>query len=676
MKGRKSPGNPKFAIAAALFLLAAIAAIIWYVWPSPKASPFANVSTIAGLGSEFGEPFGIAAKSGAIYVSDGQEGKIWRIEAGKLTVFADGFDTPSGIVFDKNGHLIVVDSGSQTIKTVDANGSVSLLAGIDGRYGNTDGDAATALFNAPIGIAAALDGKIFVADTYNDRIRLIENGKVSTVAGSDKGFADGAGGQAKFDTPTGLAFWQDRLLVADTGNHRVRVVEPDGRVWTLAGMGDADVRDGSPLSAAFYQPTAVAVSDNRIIYVADGNTIRKIGGGAFTYVSTLSSQDRGLADGLLSRTQFNRPSGLSFDTGGNLIVADSENRLVRRISSKSSGHEIKPEEIAALRDQPENFRKEQPARWPYDPPTAKRDVAGTLGEVRGEVTDGSSQVWFHNGLDIAGSYGETARFIREEKVLKPIAAENFGTLRELIRMPTLGYIHIRLGRNQNSEPFGDARFRFERDTAGRLAGVRVPRGARFKAGDPIGTLNAMNHVHLIAGRTGSEMNALDALILPGITDSRPPVIEKVTFYDQNWVPVETVSQKSRIMLPERTRIVVRTFDQVDDNSERRRLGVYKLGYQLLNTDKTPISDTRWTISFDRMPSNEAVKVVYARDSHSGATGETIFNYIVTNYCDAGRFGEGFLNTGEFAAGVYVLRVFATDYFGNTSSDDIEFEVIK
>ncbi|MBK8304160.1 MAG: hypothetical protein IPK98_12435 [Chloracidobacterium sp.] len=58
---------------------------------------------------------------------------------------------------------------------------------------------------------------------------------------------------------------------------------------------------------------------------------------------------------------------------------------------------------------------------------------------------GSDQVWFHNGLDIAGAYGETARFVRDEKVLRPIAAENFGTLRELIRMPTLGYIHIRLG---------------------------------------------------------------------------------------------------------------------------------------------------------------------------------------------------------------------------------------
>ena len=101
-------------------------------------------------------------------------------------------------------------------------------------------------------------------------------------------------------------------------------------------------------------------------------------------------------------------------------------------------------------------------------------------------------------------------------------------------MPTLGYIHIRLGRNASGEPFGDERFQFRRDSTGKTVGVRVPRGSKFKAGEPIGTLNPMNHVHLITGRSGSEMNALDALKLPGITDSRPPVIEKVTIYDQDW----------------------------------------------------------------------------------------------------------------------------------------------
>src|SRR5690606_12035630 len=115
------------------------------------------------------------------------------------------------------------------------------------------------------------------------------------------------------------------------------------------------------------------------------------------------------------------------------------------------------------------------------------------------VTHESPDVWFHNGLDIAGGYGETARFVRDEKVLLPTAAENFGTLRELLRMPTLGYIHIRLGRDANGVRFDGVRFQFRSDAAGKLSGVRIPRGNKFRAGEAIGTLNPMNHVHLIAG---------------------------------------------------------------------------------------------------------------------------------------------------------------------------------
>ena len=349
-----------------------------------------------------------------------------------------------------------------------------------GGQGFADGDVASSLLNAPVGVAVAADGKIYVADTYNDRIRVIENGKVATIAGSQKGFADGLGEGTKFDTPCGLAIWQDKLLVADTGNRRIRVVESDGRVWTLAGNGIGDVNDGSLYSASFFQPTGITVDGNGTIYVTDGSVIRKIGG-VIPIVTTISAQHRGLKDGYSAKARFNRPSGITVDGSGNLLVADSENRLIRRFSSSSTGREISAAEIAAFRDKPEEFRTAQPARWPYDPPAAKRDIAGTLAEIRGEMKEGSDEVWFHNGLDIAGAYGETARFIRDEKVLKPIAAENFGTLRELIRMPTLGYIHIRLGRNVNSEPFGDGRFQFEKDSTGKMVDVRVPRGFEIQS---------------------------------------------------------------------------------------------------------------------------------------------------------------------------------------------------
>ncbi|MFT3744637.1 MAG: hypothetical protein QM785_10140 [Pyrinomonadaceae bacterium] len=671
--------NSIFAAILGLLLLGSLAAIFWFVLPRSGSSeqPLQYVSTIAGLKGEIGEPFGIAVKGSTVYVSDGQNGKIWAIKDGTLTVFASGLDTPSGIAFDKAGNLLVADSGSHTIKSIDEKGNVTTIAGIENRAGFQDGSASTALFHAPIGVAASTDGKVYVADTYNDRIRVIENGNVRTLAGRDKGFADGVSETAKFDTPSGITVWQDKLVVADTGNARIRVVEPDGRVWTLAGSGsNGDLVDGSLLSAVFYQPTGVTVDKFGTIYITDGNSVRRIGGGAFALVSTVSSDQRGLKDGIKSKSRFNRPSGLAIDSDGSLIVADSENRLVRKISATSKAHEITAEEINVLRDKPEEFRTAAPARWPYDPPTAKRDIAGTLAEIRGEISAANEPVWFHNGLDIAGSYGETARFVRDEKVLRAIAAENFATLRELIRMPTMGYIHIRLGRNDSSVPFGDDRFIFEKDNSGKLSGVRVPRGAKFKAGEPIGTLNSMNHVHLIAGRSGSEMNALDALTLPGVADSRAPVIEKVSIYDQNWNLVETLGPNSRIKLTGNTRIVVKAYDQVDGNSDRRRLGVYKLGYQLLDAAKNPVGEPKWTIKFDRMPPNAAVKFVYADKSHSGATGETIFNYIVTNNVEGDEFREAFLDVSTLSNGNHTVRVFAADYFGNVASKDIEIEVQK
>nr|MBA2494130.1 hypothetical protein [Acidobacteriota bacterium] len=201
----------------------------------------------------------------------------------------------------------------------------------------------------------------------------------------------------------------------------------------------------------------------------------------------------------------------------------------------------------------------------------------------------------------------------------------------------------------------------------------VARGTKFKAGEAIGTLNAMNHVHLIAGRSGAEMNALDALTFPNITDKAAPKIEKVSLFDENWREIETENTQKRIKLYGKTRIVVRAFDQMDDNADRRKLGVYQLGYQILKGEM-PIIDKRETISFARLPDSEAIKIVYAKESKAGTTGETVFNYIVTNQMGGDTAREDFLDAIKLENGNYVLRVFAADFFGNQTSQDIEFTI--
>lgn len=663
--------------AVVLLFLAALLFALYFIYRGggrPAPAVFSSLRTLAGVNREFGEPFAIAVKNGEIYISDGELGRIWRLlPGGALSVFAYGLDTPSGLAFDRNGDLIVADPGSHTIKKIDPTGNISLVAGIENQPGFADGDAAAALFKAPVGVAVADDGKIYVADTYNDRIRVIENGKVLTLAGSERGFAEGR--DARFDTPCGMAAWKEgRLLVADTGNRRVRVVEPDGRVWTLAGSGEADLKDGLLFNAAFTDPVGLAVDKTGEIFVADGNAVRMIGLRTIPFLETISGAWGGLVDGTPLRSGLNHPTGLAVDANGDLLVADSENQLVRVFSTRGTGSEITPEEKLRLRYTPQEFKDLQPGRWPYDPPDRPRDIAGTLGELRGEVTGGDDFLRFHNGLDIAGAYGETARFVRDEKVLHPVAADNFETLRELIRMPTIGYVHIRIGRSQTGEPFKDGRFQFERDGSGRLAGLRIPRGTKFRAGEPIGTLNAMNHVHLVAGRSGAEMNAIDALVLPGAADKRAPVIDKVSVFDENWREIETAAPASRIRLVGKTRIVVRAFDQMDGNNARRRLGVYRAGYQVMKQGGTPVGDVTWTIGFDRMPAPAAANLVYARGSKSGATGETIFNYIVSNTVSGDTFHEDFFDAGKLEQGIYILRVFISDYFGNTTTKDINFEV--
>lgn len=639
--------------------------------------PFTNVRTLGTSNQQLGEPFGIAVKGDEIYISDGDRGTITIGSADRIGEPGRSqerkiFGTPSGMALGNDGHMLVADASTHSIIRLD--GSITPVAGLYNQPpGLVDGSVTDAKFNGPTGIAVGTNGKIFVADTYNDRIRMIENGRVTTLAGGDRGFADGS--TAQFDTPLGLAMWGERLLVADAGNRRIRVVEPDGRVWTLAGNGGGDLVDGFPMQASFARPTAIAVSPDGAIYVADGNAIRVIGRRSFPYVETIAGgAGRGFRDGNPLTAKFNRPSGLAFDSEGRLLVADSDNGLIRIFDFEEPP--TKTESRRPKTHTAEEFRTLQPPRWPYNPPDTKRDIAGTLGEIRGEIVDENSQVWFHNGLDIAGGYGETARFIRDEKVLNPISTENFGSLRELLRMPTIGYIHIRLGRDKDDRSFGDPRFIFSNDVAGKLHGVRIPRGAAFKAGEPIGTLNAMNHVHMIAGPTGTEMNALAALTLPNVSDSIAPTIQGVSVYSETWNEIETKAPASRIRLAGKTRIVVRAFDRMDGNPERRRLGVYRVGYQILNSDSSPHGEIDWTITFDRNPPWEAVRTVYATGSKSGATGETIFNYIVTNRLNANGFGEGFFDPASLGSGNHTVRVFAADFFGNQTYKDIPIEVIR
>jgi len=174
----------------------------------------------------------------------------------------------------------VADSFNHRIRKILPDGTVSTLAGL-GTAGYANGAGVTAQFNNPSGVAVDSAGTVYVADTNNNRIRkVLPDGMVSTLAGSGTlGFADGVAATAQFNFPNGIAVDSTgTVYVADSFNHRIRKIQPDGTVSTLAGSGTLGFADGAGMTSQFNLPTGVTVGSAGTVYVADQNNhrIRKI----------------------------------------------------------------------------------------------------------------------------------------------------------------------------------------------------------------------------------------------------------------------------------------------------------------------------------------------------------------------------------------------------------------
>lgn len=240
---------------------------------------------VNGIGpqAQFKEPRGIVYDEATktLYVSDSGNHSIRKIaEDGLVTTlagdgqpgFADGavarFKFPAGLASDSTG-LYVADSGNHAIRHLSFAGVTATVAG-RGIAGLIDGDAVTALFNEPNGIALSPEGIVFVADTKNNAIRQIKDGRVTTIAGSTLGgFTNGPLQVASFKQPGGIAVnEQGDLLVADTMNHALRLVRlAANEVTTLAGSGRPGLNDGPAQTALFKEPAGIIVQG--AIYVAD-----------------------------------------------------------------------------------------------------------------------------------------------------------------------------------------------------------------------------------------------------------------------------------------------------------------------------------------------------------------------------------------------------------------------
>ena len=254
------------------------------------------------------------------------------------------FNDPCRVAVDLlSGQVVVADSWNNRIRLVDMkSGMVSTLAG-SGRREWKDGQGKDASFYHPRDVAVdPMSGQVVVADLGNHRIRLVDikTGMVSTLAGSGRGYEDGQGEDASFNYPNDVAVdpMSGQVFVADTYNNRIRLVDIEtGMVSTLAGSGRGKWKDGQGEDASFHYPRGVTIDPmSGQVIVADtwNNRIRlvdiKTG-----MVSTLAGSGRsGCENGQGEDASFYRPRDVAMDPmSGQVIVADAGNDLIRCISN-------------------------------------------------------------------------------------------------------------------------------------------------------------------------------------------------------------------------------------------------------------------------------------------------------------------------------------------------------
>jgi sugar lactone lactonase YvrE len=262
------------------------------------------------------------------------------------------FSDPTGVALEPSGAIVVADTGNHTIRRITfPAGITTTLAGAAGAPGFADGPLASARFRHPRGVAVDAAGVIYVADTYNHVIRRIENGVVTTVAGlpGSAGTANGTGTAARFRFPFGLDVdpTTGDVIVADTDNHTIRRVTPAGVVTTIAGLREfSGADDGVGSEAQFRFPFDVAVDSNGIIFVADteNHTIRRVTPqGEVTTVAGKASENLlfdepnspGSQDGIGGAARFESPWSIDIDASGTLWVTDTWNHTIRRITTPS-----------------------------------------------------------------------------------------------------------------------------------------------------------------------------------------------------------------------------------------------------------------------------------------------------------------------------------------------------
>jgi len=335
-----------------------------------KIDPNGLLTRIAGAGASWysvnggpaiearlNNPQGLAVdKAGNVYIADNWNQVVRMVDAsGIINTFAgnnsqgssgDGGPAteaqllwPSAVAVDALGNVYITDSGNNRVRKVAGDGIITTVAGIGTTgYSGDGGPATQAELNNPIGLALDASGNLYIADTQNYRIRRVDlNGIISTIAGTGTAGYSGDGGPAtgaQLNWPQGIAFDAlGSLYIADFGNHRIRKIAMDGTITTAGGTGNVGYGGdgGPPASAPIDSPYALAADPSGNLYVADyfNRRIREISTGGV--ISTAAGG--GVGDGgPAPAAGLNQPATAAKDAAGNVYVADVINQRVRKIA--------------------------------------------------------------------------------------------------------------------------------------------------------------------------------------------------------------------------------------------------------------------------------------------------------------------------------------------------------